>query len=138
MVASTFAAGVELSGLIGLFLDAMSAWPKSALVVAPVAAWFLAFVAGTGIAPAVSIMEFFVPAAGSLGLDADPAGRRHLAGGAFRPHMSPAAAVVMMAARLSGASPRELIRRVAVPLLIGLAVLIAAALLRHRVRTRGG
>ncbi len=44
--------------------------------------------------------------------------------------MSPAAAVVMMAARLSGAGPRELIRRVACPLLIGLAVLIILALLR--------
>ena len=42
--------------------------------------------------------------------------------------MSPAAAVVMMAARLSGAGPRELIRRVAGPLLIGLAVLIAMAM----------
>ena len=43
--------------------------------------------------------------------------------------MSPAAAVVMMAARLSGAGPRELIRRVAGPLLIGLAVLVVAGLL---------
>jgi DcuC family C4-dicarboxylate transporter len=130
VVASTFAAGVELSGLIRLLLEAMSAWPKSALVVAPVASWFLAFVAGTGIAPAVSIMEFFVPAARSLGLDAIRLGAVTSLAAHFGRTMSPAAAVVMMAARLSGASPRELIRRVAVPLLIGLTVLIAAALLR--------
>ena len=43
--------------------------------------------------------------------------------------MSPAAAVVMMAAGLSGAGPRELIRRVAAPLLIGLAAFVCAALL---------
>ena len=134
VVASTFAAGVELSGLIRLLLNAMSAWPKSALVVAPVASWFLAFVAGTGIAPAVSIMEFFVPAAGSLGLDPIRLGAVTSLAAHFGRTMSPAAAVVMMAARLSGAGPRELIRRVALPLLIGLAVLIALAASPHRMR----
>ena len=75
-------------------------------------------------------MEFFVPAAGSLGLDAIRLGAVTSLAAHFGRTMSPAAAVVMMAARLSGAAPRELIRRVAIPLLIGLAVLIAAALLR--------
>ncbi len=129
VVASTFAAGVELSGLIGLLIKAISAWPRSALVVAPVASWSLAFVAGTGIAPAVAIMEFFVPAAESLGLDPIRLGAVTSLAAHFGRTMSPAAAVVMMAARLSGASPWDLIRRVAGPLLIGLTVLIAAALL---------
>jgi C4-dicarboxylate transporter, DcuC family len=129
MVASAFALGVELSGLIGLLIQAMNAWPRSALVVAPLASWFLAFVAGTGIAPAVAIMEFFVPAAGPLGLDPIRLGAVTSLAAHFGRTMSPAAAVVMMAARLSGAGPRELIRRVAGPLLIGLAALIAAALL---------
>ncbi len=130
VVASTFAAGVELSGLIGLLIRAISAWPESALVVAPLASWFLAFVAGTGIAPAVAIMEFFVPAAGPLGLDPLRLGAVTSLAAHFGRTMSPAAAVVMVAARLSGAKPRELIRCVAGPLLIGLMVLIAAALLR--------
>ena len=129
MVASTFALGVELSGLIALLIQAINAWPRSALVVAPVASWFLAFVAGTGIAPAVAIMEFFVPAAGPLGLDPIRLGAVTSLAAHFGRTMSPAAAVVMMAAGLSGAGPRELIRRVAGPLLIGLLVLIAAALL---------
>jgi C4-dicarboxylate transporter, DcuC family len=130
VVASTFAAGVEMSGLIGLLIRAINAWPESALVVAPMASWFLAFVAGTGIAPAVAIMEFFVPAAGPLGLDPLRLGAVTSLAAHFGRTMSPAAAVVMVAARLSGAGPRELVRRVAGPLLIGLAVLIAAALLR--------
>jgi DcuC family C4-dicarboxylate transporter len=130
VVATAFAAAVELSGLIKLLLGAMSAWPKSALVVAPVASWFLAFVAGSGIAPAVSIMEFFVPAAGSLNLNPIRLGAVTSLAAHFGRTMSPAAAVVMMSARLSGGTPRELIRHVAGPLLIGLAVLIAAALLR--------
>ena len=93
------------------------------------ASWFLAFVAGTGIAPAVSIMDFFVPEAGSLGLDPIRLGAVTSLAAHFGRTMSPAAAVVMLAARLSGAVPRALIRRVAGPLLIGLAVLIAAGLL---------
>ena len=129
VVASTFAAGVESSGLIGLLIKGMNTWPSSALIVAPVSSCFLAFVAGTGIAPAVSIMEFFVPAAGSLGLDPIRLGAVTSLAAHFGRTMSPAAAVVMMAARLSGAGPWELIRRVAGPLLTGLAVLIAAALL---------
>ncbi len=129
VVASTFAMGVELSGLIGLLIQAMNLWPRSALVVAPVASWFLAFVAGTGIAPAVSIMEFFVPEAGSLGIDPIRLGAVTSLAAHFGRTMSPAAAVVMMCARLSGATPRALIRHVAVPLLIGLAALIVAGLL---------
>ena len=128
VVASTFAVGVELSGLIGLLIDGLRAWPKSALVVAPVASWFLAFVAGTGIAPAVSIMEFFVPQSASLGLDPIRLGAVTSLAAHFGRTMSPAAAVVMIAARLSEASPWALIRRVAGPLLIGLAVLIAMAM----------
>jgi C4-dicarboxylate transporter, DcuC family len=130
VVATTFAAGVELSGLIGLLLEMLKAWPKSALVVAPLASWFLAVVAGSGIAPAVAIMQFFVPAAESMGIDPIRLGAVTSLGAHFGRTMSPAAAVVMMSARLSGASPRELIRQVAAPLLIGLAVLIALALLR--------
>ena len=125
VAASTFAEGVELSGLIGLLIEAMNAWPRSALVVAPMASWFLAFVAGTGIAPAVAIMEFFVPAAGSMGLDPIRLGTVTSLAAHFGRTMSPAAAVVMMAARLSDAGPRDLIRRVAGPLLAGLGVLIA-------------
>src|SRR5262249_49399903 len=59
-------------------------------------------------------------------------------GAHFGRTMSPAAAVVAMAARLSGASPRELIRHVAVPLLIGLTVLVTAALIRHAYRENKG
>ena len=39
------------------------------MVVAMVAPWCLAVISGTGIAPAVAVMEFFVPAADSMGLD---------------------------------------------------------------------
>ena len=43
-------------------------WPSAALVVSAIAPWGLAVVSGTGIAPAISIMEFFVPVAAAMHL----------------------------------------------------------------------
>ncbi len=69
VAASAFAEGVQKSGLIALLIRAMIPWPAAALAVAMGSSWCLAFVSGTGIAPAVAIMEFFVPAAASMGID---------------------------------------------------------------------
>jgi len=129
VAASTFAEGIRLSGLIGLLIQAMVPWPAVALVVATGSSWGLAFVSGTGIAPAVAIMEFFVPAAGSMGIDPTRLGALTAIGAHFGRTMSPAAAVVVMSARLSDSQPWDLIREVAIPLLIGGVVLLLAALL---------
>jgi DcuC family C4-dicarboxylate transporter len=130
VAASTFAEGIRLSGLIEILIRALVTWPAAALVVAMAAPWSLAFVSGTGIAPAVAIMEFFVPVAGRMGIDPVRLGTLTALGAHFGRTMSPAAAVVMMSARLSSASPSELIRRVAVPLLAGGVVLVGAVLLK--------
>ena len=120
VVASTFAEGVRAERFDRALDRDDRAWPTSAMVVATVAPGSWRSSSGTGIAPAVAIMEFFVPAAGSLGLDPIRLGAVTALAAHFGRTMSPAAAVVMMSARLSGASPRELIRHVAFPLLIGL------------------
>jgi len=127
VAASTFAEGIRRSGLIGLLIRMMPS-RAAAMVVATGSAWCLAFVSGTGIAPAVAIMEFFVPAAGSMGIDPTRLGAITAIGAHFGRTMSPAAAVVVMSARLSDSQPSDLIRRVAVPLLIGGLVLLLAAL----------
>jgi C4-dicarboxylate transporter, DcuC family len=129
VAASTFAAGIERSGLIELGIRNLIAWPKAALVVAIAAPWCLALISGTGIAPAVAVMQFFVPFAGDLGIDPVRLGTLTALGAHFGRTMSPAAAVVMMSSRLADAPPTQLIRRVALPLLIGGTVLLAAALL---------
>jgi DcuC family C4-dicarboxylate transporter len=133
VAASTFAEGLRQTGLIGRLIQALTPWPGIALVVAMVSAWCLAFVSGTGIAPAVAIMEFFVPAAASMGIDPTRLGALTAIGAHFGRTMSPAAAVVAVAARLSVCQPSELIRRVAVPLLIGGFVVLVAALLQRAV-----
>jgi DcuC family C4-dicarboxylate transporter len=98
-------------------------------VVGLVAPWCLAIVSGTGIAPAVAVMEFFVPAAGAMGLEPTRLGTVTALGAHFGRTMSPAAAVVMVSAQLSQARASDLIRRVAGPLIAGGIVLLGAALL---------
>jgi DcuC family C4-dicarboxylate transporter len=129
VAASTFAEGIRRSGLIEILIHALSPWPAAAVVVAMAAPWSLAFVAGTGIAPAIAIMEFFVPVAGEMGIDPVRLGTLTALGAHFGRTMSPAAAVVMMAARLADTKASDLVRRVAVPLLAGGIVLLGAVLL---------
>jgi DcuC family C4-dicarboxylate transporter len=75
-------------------------------------------------------MEFFVPAAGTMGLDPVRLGTVSALGAHFGRTMSPAAAVVMVSSTLAGARAGELIRKVVPPLLVGGVVLIAAAVLK--------
>jgi DcuC family C4-dicarboxylate transporter len=128
--ASTFAEGVRLSGLIAVVIRSIAGWPELAMIAGMVAPWCLAVISGTGIAPAVAVMEFFVPAAGTIGLDPVRLGTVTALGAHFGRTMSPAAAVVMVSSTLANARAADLIRRVAPPLFVGGIVLIAAALLR--------
>ncbi len=130
VAASTFAEGVRLSGLIAVVIRWIARWPDLAMTAGMVAPWGLAVISGTGIAPAVAVMEFFVPAASSMGLDPVRLGTVSSLGAHFGRTMSPAAAVVMICSTLAHARPRELIRQVAPPLLVGGAVLLTAAILR--------
>jgi DcuC family C4-dicarboxylate transporter len=129
VVASTFADAFRLSGLIELLIQTIVPWPFLAMVVATLAPWGLAVVSGTGIAPAVAIMEFFIPAAESMGLEPVQLGTLAALGAHFGRTMSPAAAVVMVASRLSHSSAKDLIREVAAPLFAGGAALLIAAML---------
>ncbi|APW59661.1 C4-dicarboxylate transporter DcuC [Paludisphaera borealis] len=129
VAASTFAEGVRQSGLIELMVQALANWPTLAVVATTVIPWSLGVVSGSGIAPAVAIMDFLVPAADGLGLDPVRLGTLAALGAHFGRTMSPAAAVVAMCSRLADERPSELIRHVAFPLLFGMAVMIAVSLL---------
>jgi C4-dicarboxylate transporter, DcuC family len=129
VAASTFAEAVRLSGLIAIVIRSIAGWPELAMTAGMVASWGLAVISGTGIAPAVAVMEFFVPAAGSMGLDPVRLGTVSALGAHFGRTMSPAAAVVMVCSTLSNGRAMDLIRQVAPALGVGGAVLIAAALL---------
>jgi DcuC family C4-dicarboxylate transporter len=130
IAASTFAEGVRQSGLIEVMVRALIGWPTAALIVSTVVPWALAVVSGTGIAPAVSIMEFFVPVSAAMGLDPIRLGTVAALGSHFGRTMSPAAAVMAMSARLAYVPASDLIRRVTPPLLVGGGVLLSAAMMR--------
>ncbi len=110
VAASTFAEGVRLSGLIAVVVRRVARWPDLALAAGMIAPWSLAVIAGTGIAPAVAMMEFLVPAAASMGIDPVRLGTVSALGAHFGRTMSPAAAVVMVCSTLSHARPGALIR----------------------------
>jgi DcuC family C4-dicarboxylate transporter len=130
IVATTFADGINRCGLIGVIVSALAGWRAMALFVCIFAPWALAVVSGTGIAPAVSIMEFFVPVAATMKLDPVQVGTVASLGSHFGRTMSAAAAVVAMSAKLAHTAPSSLIFRVAIPLAMGGAVLFAAMILR--------
>lgn len=130
VTASTFAEGVRRSGLIELLVRTLANQPAIAPFATVLIPWGLGVVSGSGIAPAIAIMEFFVPAAESLGLDPVQLGALASLGAHFGRTMSPAAAVVAMSSRLADAPSGALIRQVAVPLLVGMAAMIAGAILR--------
>lgn len=128
VAASVFAEGVKLSGLIEVLMRTAASSPGFVTLLSLFLPWSLAVVSGTGIAPAVSVMEFFVPATEGMGLDPVRLGTLSAMGAHFGRTMSPAAAVVAMSARLSGTGSRELVRLVSVPLLGGGIVLVLTAL----------
>ncbi|WP_165243791.1 C4-dicarboxylate transporter DcuC [Paludisphaera soli] len=130
VAASTFAEGVRRSGLIQVLVRLLADRPGLAPAASALLPWGLGVVSGSGIAPAVAIMEFFVPAAEQLGLDPVRIGTLAALGAHFGRTMSPAAAVVAMCARLADQPGTSLIRRVVAPLLVGLAVMIAVSVLR--------
>jgi DcuC family C4-dicarboxylate transporter len=129
VVATVFADGVQQSGLIAVLTAKLRLWPALATLACVALPWALAFVSGTGIAPTVAIMTFFVPVAGDLGIDPVRLGALAAMGAHFGRTMSPAAAVVAMSAQLSDAPPEELIKGVAPALLAGGVVLIAGVML---------
>ncbi len=129
VAASTFAQGVQSTGVIGLVATSLAGARFGALVVAALMPWTLATIVGTGIAPAIAVMEFFVPSARDLGLNPFTLGAVASLRAHFGRPMSPAAAVVATAARISGTQVRELVTRVAPPLLAAGLVMLAYATL---------
>ena len=86
----------------------------------------LAFAAlsGSGMAATQSLYTFFVDPATQLGADPKEVGAVVSISAAAGRTMSPVAAVALMSAKLTGTNSFQLARRVAVPLLVSIAVMI--------------
>ena len=93
----------------------------------PLAAFVpLAFaaVSGSGMASTQSLYHFFKEPALALGIDPVSIGSLVSLGAAAGRTMSPVAAVTLMCATLTGSNPFTLAKRVALPLLIGMIVIV--------------
>jgi DcuC family C4-dicarboxylate transporter len=93
--------------------------PLAAFVPLPFAA-----ISGTGMASTQSLYGFFHAPALALGIDPVSVGALVSVGAAAGRTMSPVAAVALMCATLSGTNPFTLAKRVALPLLMGITVVV--------------
>jgi DcuC family C4-dicarboxylate transporter len=125
VTASCFGKAVEQIGLAALIGRAIQEVPGALLPVAGFVPLGFAVLSGSGMAATQSLYGFFVDPATAVGADPKQVGAVVSIGAAAGRTMSPVAAVALMSAKLTGTNSFQLARRVALPLLVSLAMVIA-------------
>ncbi len=129
VTAACFGEGIKQIGLAALLGGAIESQPALLFPTAGLMALSFGLLSGSGMAATQSLFGFFVEPA--LRLNTDPAhvgAVVSLAAAAGRT-MSPVAAVTLMCAALTKTEPVDLMKRVAGPLLVGVAAVVLAAAL---------
>jgi DcuC family C4-dicarboxylate transporter len=129
VAATCFGEGVKQIGIDKVVGQAVALWPQGLLPGAGFLPLAFGAVAGSGIAATESLYSFFATPAQSLGVSPEHIGTMVSLGSAAGRTMSPVAAVALMSASLTETSPADLVKRVAPPLLIGMAVVVVAGML---------
>lgn len=127
VTATCFGKGIELIGLATLLGEVIVMAPNLLVPAAGALPMSFAFLSGSGMASTQSLFRFFGEPAMELGLDAARVGAVVSIASAAGRTMSPVAVVVFMCATLSGTDPFAVVKRVALPLLISTAVMVAVA-----------
>lgn len=130
VIANCFGKAIESVGLargIGYLVEQA---PGLLTPIAGLVPCGFAAISGSGIAATQSVYAFFVAPAQTAGLDPADIGAVVSVSSAAGRTLSPVAAVALMAGRLTGTNSFQLMARVAPPLLISLAVVIALRMLR--------
>lgn len=125
VTANCFGKAIEQVGLAAVLGDAIAAAPGSLVPAAAAVPCAFAAVSGSGMASTQSLYGFFHTPAVSLGQDPAAVGAVVSVASAAGRTMSPVAAVVLMAATLTGVPPFAVVKRVAGPLVFGLVVAVA-------------
>lgn len=125
--AACFGRGIKDIGLAGLLGRAIQAWPLTLIPTAGGLSLAFAWLTGSGMATTQSLFEFFVGPARNLGVDPLEVGAVVPIAAAAGRTMSPVAAVTLLASTLTETNPLELARRVALPLLAGIAGVLVVA-----------
>jgi DcuC family C4-dicarboxylate transporter len=130
VAASCFGEGVKgigLSQLIGAFVAQQ---PGAFFPLAGFVSLGFGFVSGSGMAATESLASFFIAPGHELGLAPEQSGVVVSLGAAAGRTMSLVAAVTLMCSQLTDTPPHRLVRRVAFPLLVGMAATVIFAMLR--------
>lgn len=128
VTANCFGVGVTLIGVAAAIEQLTLALPGILVPLAGSLPLGFAVLCGSGMAATQSVYSFFVTPARSVGLDPVRIGALVSLAAAAGRTMSPVAAVTLMSATMTGASPIRLALRVAMPLLLGVVVMVAAAI----------
>ena len=127
VVAQCFGEGIKMTGIAEVIGEWCKHQPGMLIPLAALAPLGFAALGGSAIASTTSLYQFFVEPARELGFDPLQIGALVCIGAAAGRTMSPVAAVMLMSAKLTDTKPLELCRRVAVPLLVGILVMIVVA-----------
>ncbi len=125
VVANCFGKGIEAVGLAKVLGEFIQAEPRLLTPLAVLVPWLFAAVSGSGMASTQSLYGFFHDPAIALEQNPNDVGALVSVGSAAGRTMSPVAAVAMMCGKLTDTNPWTLAGRVAVPLMVGLAAVIA-------------
>lgn len=129
VTATCFGKAIESAGVARALGELITRAPELMQPLAALVPMAFAALCGSGMASTQSLYSFFHGPAEALGLNPVDVGALVALGSAAGRTMSPVAAVVLMCASLTGANPFALAKRVAVPLLAGLAVVIVLRVL---------
>jgi DcuC family C4-dicarboxylate transporter len=129
VAAVCFGKGLELIGIAQLLTDQLATDARVLIVAAGITSLGFAVLCGSGMATTQSLFPFFAASAIELGIDPTHVGAVVSLASAAGRTMSPVAAVNQMCSRLTETDAVELSKRVAVPLLAGVAAIIVAAVL---------
>ena len=130
VVATCFGEGVKNIGLDKVIGDFVTHQPGALLPLAGFVPLGFGFVSGSGMASTQSLAAFFIVPGLELSLSPQQTGTVVALGAAAGRTMSLVAAVTLMCSQLTDTPPHRLVKRVAFPLLVGMAVTVIVAMLR--------
>jgi DcuC family C4-dicarboxylate transporter len=129
VAAYSFGEGVKQIGLAGLTGEVLHVAPGLLLPLAGLLPFAFALLCGSGMASTQSLFGFFAEPALLLGVDPAHVGAVVSLAAAAGRTMSPVAAVVLLCATLTKTNPVDLVKRVSVPLLLGVSSMVLTAMI---------
>lgn len=127
VAASCFGEGVKLIGLAELLQESIRRWPGLLMPAAGALPLAFGWVSGSGMAATQSLFSFFVAPAVQAEIDPALLGAVVSLAAAAGRTLSPVSAVTLMSAALTETPPLALVRRIALPLLVGLVAVVAVS-----------